>query len=131
MNTVTTLLVLLSFTNCLPVDKHSPHCKVSKIAQTLIRQLLPMSLTLGGNVYRSYTKIVSFIDQCYKICFNIISLSFSHSVRSFDIVCSYFGSFIHEFFVFCYPLVILKVVFFLNSKKHQRLYCIFSTFLVS
>ena len=61
LNIATTLLVLLSFTNCLPLDKYSPHCKVSKTAQGLIRHLLPMSLTLGGNVYRSYTKIVSLL----------------------------------------------------------------------
>ncbi|KAL9983446.1 hypothetical protein ACROYT_G005621 [Oculina patagonica] len=52
------LLVLLSLANCLPVDNHrSPHCKVSKTAQSLIWHLLPMSMTLGGKVYKSYTKI--------------------------------------------------------------------------
>ena len=59
--TAVAMMILLSFTYGAPVDKYSTHCKISKTARGLIKHLLPMSLTLGGEVYRSYTNIVSLI----------------------------------------------------------------------
>ena len=61
---VVAMMILLSLSHGAPVDKHSTHCEVSKTARGLIKHLLPMSLILGGDVYRSYVNLVSL-----KFCF--------------------------------------------------------------
>ena len=58
---VVAMMILLSLSHGAPVDKHSTHCEVSKTARGLIKHLLPMSVILGGDVYRLYVNVVSLI----------------------------------------------------------------------
>ena len=58
---VVAMMILLSLSHGAPIDNYSTHCEVSKTARGLIKHLLPMSVILGGDVYRSYVNLVSLI----------------------------------------------------------------------
>ena len=63
---VTTALALISVSclvYCTPQQRYSPHCRLDKTTKDLIWHLLPLSVRLGGKVFRSYMTIVrhSFI----------------------------------------------------------------------